>query len=137
MLLLARSAAINVVSVRKSSIGGQLNSGSRLWFRNRELKQPRRQRQRKCHLRINIWEMVAILICDYGFFLVPLSLTEHAANGLTEAQLNKSVWRMKDLLLCVHAVVKTSNLEIAYCHSSSETQGRLAGARGNKSGKEK
>ena len=80
MLLLARSAAINVVSVRKSSIGGQLNSGSRLWLRNRELKKPRRQRQPNRHLRINIWEMVTILICDYGLFLVPLSLTEHAAN---------------------------------------------------------
>ena len=34
-----------------------------------------------------------------------LLLTEHAANGLVEAPF-KSIWRMIDLLLCVHVVVK-------------------------------
>ena len=45
----------------------------------------------------------------------PLFLTEHAANGLVEAPL-KWTQRMKDLLLCVHVVVKTLNLEISRRH---------------------
>ena len=27
-----------------------------------------------------------------------------------------NIWRMKDLLLCVHVVVKTLHLEISHCH---------------------
>ena len=37
-------------------------------YENRELKQQRRQRQRKRYLKINIWEMVTIDFCDYCFF---------------------------------------------------------------------
>jgi len=44
----------------------------------------------------------------------PLLLTEHAENGLVEAPLK----RMKDLLLCVHVVVKTLNLETSRCRLS-------------------
>ena len=45
------------------------------------------------------------------FFIIaysshPLLLTEHAANGLVEAPV-KLIKKMKDLLLCVHVVVKT------------------------------
>ena len=43
--------------------------------------------------------------------LHPLLLTEHAANGPVEAPL-KQISTMKDLLLCVHVVVNTLNLEI-------------------------
>ena len=53
---------------------------------NRELKQQRRQRQPKRHLKTNIWEMVTILL----LLLLrrhPLFLTEHAGNGLVEAPL--------------------------------------------------
>ena len=42
----------------------------------------------------------------------PLLLTEHAANGLVEVPLQ----RMKDLLLSVHVVVKTLNLELSRGH---------------------
>ena len=45
----------------------------------------------------------------------PLLLPEHAAHRLVEASL-KSIWKMKDLLLCVQVVVKTLNLEISFCH---------------------
>ena len=45
----------------------------------------------------------------------PLLLTEHAANGPVEAPL-KQISTMKDLLLCVHVVVNTLNLEISRCH---------------------
>ena len=45
--------------------------------------------------------------CDYiASSPYPLWLTEHAANGLVEAPL-KQIQRMRDLLLCVHFVVKT------------------------------
>ena len=40
----------------------------------------------------------------------PLLLTEHAANGLVQAQ------RMKDLLSCVHVLVKTLKLKISRCY---------------------
>ena len=53
---------------------------------------------------------------DNCFFLAKGLLTEHAANGLVEAPL-KQVQRMKDLLLCVHVVVKTLNLQISRCRS--------------------
>jgi len=42
-------------------------------------------------------------------------LTELAANGPVEAPL-KQISTMKDLLLCVHVVVNTLNLEISRCH---------------------
>ena len=45
----------------------------------------------------------------------PILLKEHAAKGQVEAPL-KVILRMKDLLLCVHVVVKTLNLEISRCH---------------------
>ena len=45
----------------------------------------------------------------------PILLIEHATNGRVEAPL-KLILRMKDLLLCVHVVVKTINLEISHCH---------------------
>ena len=45
----------------------------------------------------------------------PLLLTGRAAHGLVEAQL-KWIQRMKDLLLCVHVVAKTLNLEISRYH---------------------
>ena len=45
----------------------------------------------------------------------PILLKEHAAKGQVEAPL-KLILRMKDLLLCVHVVVKTLNLEISRCH---------------------
>ena len=48
---------------------------------NRELKQQRRQGQRKRHLKINILEMVNISPSH------PLLFTEHAANGLLEVPL--------------------------------------------------
>ena len=44
----------------------------------------------------------------------PLLLTEHAAHGLIEAPL-KLLQKMKDLLLCVHVVVKTLNMVISRC----------------------
>ena len=47
--------------------------------------------------------------------LHPILLIEHAANGQVEASL-KLILRMKDLLLRVHVVVKTLNLEISRCH---------------------
>mgnify|MGYP000123268434 FL=1 len=51
------------------------------------LKQQRRQRQRKRHLKINIWEMLTILL----FLCFPrirrLLLTEQALNGLIETPL--------------------------------------------------
>ena len=46
-----------------------------------------------------------------AFSLHALLLTEQHANGLVEASL-----RMKDLLLCVHVVIKTLKLEISHCH---------------------
>ena len=45
----------------------------------------------------------------------PILLIEHTANGQVEAPL-KLILRMKDLLLRVHVVVKTLNLEISRCH---------------------
>ena len=45
----------------------------------------------------------------------PIFLIEHAAHGQVEAPL-KLILRMKDLLLRVHVVVKTLNLEISRCH---------------------
>ena len=45
----------------------------------------------------------------------PILLTGHAANGQVEAPL-KLILKMKDLLLLVHVVVKTLNLEISRCH---------------------
>ena len=45
----------------------------------------------------------------------PILLIEHAANAQVEAPL-KLILRMKDLLLRVHVVVKTLNLEISRCH---------------------
>ena len=45
----------------------------------------------------------------------PILLVEHAANGQVEVPL-KLILRMKDLLLRVHVVVKTLNLEISRCH---------------------
>ena len=51
----------------------------------RELKQQRRQRQRKRHLKINIWEMVGEYYVIIASSSHPLLLTEHAANGLVEA----------------------------------------------------
>ena len=45
----------------------------------------------------------------------PILLIEHAANGQVEAPLKLKL-RMKDLLLRVHVVVKTLNLEISRCH---------------------
>ena len=44
----------------------------------------------------------------------PILLIEHAANGQAETLLNL-ILRMKDLLLRVHVVVKTLNLEISHC----------------------
>ena len=45
----------------------------------------------------------------------PLLLTGHAGNGLVQPPL-KRISRLKDLLLCVHVVVKTLNLEIPRWH---------------------
>ena len=45
----------------------------------------------------------------------PVLLIEHAANGQVEAPV-KLILRKKDLLLRVHVVVKTLNLEISRCH---------------------
>ena len=42
-------------------------------------------------------------------------LTGHAANGLVEAPHEINI-ENEDLLLCVHVVVKTINLEISSCH---------------------
>ena len=53
----------------------------------------------------------------------PLLLREHAANGLVEAPL-KFIYRMKDLLLCVH-VVKTLNLKISRCHFNNNNNSEL------------
>ena len=55
---------------------------------------------------------------DYNVIIAsshPLSLTEYAANWLEEAPL-KWIQRMKNLLLCVHVVIKTLNLGISRCH---------------------
>ena len=52
---------------------------------NRELKQ--QQRQRKRHLKINIWKMVTSYFVIIASSSHPLLLTEHAANGLVEALL--------------------------------------------------
>ena len=49
----------------------------------RELKKHGRQRQRKLHFKINIWEMVTILLI-IASSSHPLLLTEHASNGLVE-----------------------------------------------------
>ena len=58
--------------------------------------------------------------CDYCFFLAsssshPLLLTGLAGNGLVQPPL-KRISRLKDLLLCVHVVVQTLNLEIPRWH---------------------
>ena len=53
---------------------------------NRELKQQRRQRQRKGHLKINISEMVTIF-CDYYFFLASFIVDRASANGQVGAPL--------------------------------------------------
>ena len=50
------------------------------------------------------WQGCQFFIIAYSSH--PLLLTEHAANGLVEAPL-KLRQKMKDLLLCVHVVVKT------------------------------
>ena len=52
----------------------------------RELKKQRRQRPRKRHLKINIWEMVIIV-----YFSHPLLPTEHTANGLRQKVVLKCV----------------------------------------------
>ena len=66
----------------------------------------RRQRQRKRHSKINIWQMVTILWFNIASSSQPLLLIEQAANGLVEVPLKK-IYTMRDLLLCVHVVVKT------------------------------
>ena len=53
----------------------------------RELKQQRPQRQRKHHLKINIWEIVTILWLLLLPHILSLLLTEHAVNGRVEAPL--------------------------------------------------
>ena len=66
----------------------------------------RRQRQRKLHSKINIWQMVTIFWFNIASSSQPLLLIEQAANGLVEVPLKK-IYTMRDLLLCVHVVVKT------------------------------
>ena len=65
---------------------GKTKSYSPPRFTTRELKQQRRQRERKRHLRINIWENG-----DYFVIIAssshPLLLREHVANGLVETPL--------------------------------------------------
>ena len=77
----------------------------------RELKQRRRQRQRKRHLKINVWDYFVIIASSSYHSL----LTEHPVNKLVEAPLKK-IQRMKYLLLCVHVDVKTLTLEILRRH---------------------
>ena len=55
-------------------------------YGNRELKQQRRQRRRKGHLKINIWENGDYFVI-IAFSSHPLLLTERTANGLVEAAL--------------------------------------------------
>ena len=54
----------------------------------KKLKQPRRQRQRKRHLKINIWEMVTVFFIPSSSH--PLLLKEHAAKwtGRSAVELN-------------------------------------------------
>ena len=47
-----------------------------------ELKQQRRQRQRKRHLKISIWGIGDYFVI-FASFSHPLFLTEHAGNGLS------------------------------------------------------
>ena len=78
---------------------------------SRELKQQRRQQQRKHHLKINIWEILTFL----RLFLLPcilLWLTEHAANALVEAPFSWS----KASYYCVFTLLSTLNLDILRCH---------------------
>jgi len=51
----------------------------------RELLQQQRQRQRKRCSKINIWELNGDYFAIIASSSHPLSLTEHAANGLVEA----------------------------------------------------
>ena len=60
----------------------------------RRLKQQRRQRQRKRHLKINIWEMVTIFL----LFLLPR--TEHAAKSTGRSAVEVNIENERFPVMC-------------------------------------
>ena len=77
--------------------------------RIREFRQQRWQRQRK-HLFKPAY-FTTIPSCSHSMLL-----TKYATNGVIGSVPSKLISIRKDLLLCVHVVVKTLNLEISRCH---------------------
>ena len=82
-----------------------------LKLRNSDLQQPRRLRQIERQVKVNLCAMVALL------FARILSFTNYAKIGLVGVNL---IQLMKDSLLGVHVVVKTINLEILGCLTTSK-----------------
>ena len=75
---------------------------------NSELKQTRRQRQRKRRSKIKIWEMMTFLI---GFFLASSRWQTTLKMDWSERRIIKyREWKIM-CLMCVHVVVKPFNLE--------------------------
>ena len=85
-----------------------------------EVKQQRRERQWKLHLKLNIWEMVTILL----LLLIPLLFIVGRSRckwtGWSAVEVNVENER---LLLCVHAVAKTLDLEISRFHFADYIKG--------------
>ena len=86
-----------------------------LKLRNSELPQPRRLRQIERHVKVNICSMVAKL--RLLLFARILSLTNYAQIGQVGVNL---IQLIKDSLLGVDVVVKTINLEILVCLTTSK-----------------
>ena len=84
-------------------------------LRNSKLQQPRRLRQIECQVKVNICAMVAML--RLLLFARILSLTNDAKIGPVGVNL---IQLIKDSLLGVHVVVKTINLEILGCLTTSK-----------------
>ena len=55
------------------------------------------------------------LVSSVGLAISTSCLAPKNSKKLVLLKFHKT-WRMKDLLLCVHVVVKTLNLEISRCH---------------------
>ena len=85
ILVVTLSSALQVVMIKTKY--KRCDGDERKLCDNRELKQQRRERRRKRHLKINI-NMGNV---DYFVIIAssshPLFLTEHAGNGLVEAPL--------------------------------------------------
>ena len=84
-------------------------------LRNSELQQPRRLRQIERQVKKNICSVVAML--RLLLFACILSLANYAKIGLVGVTL---IQLIKDSLLGVHVVVKTINLEILGCLTTSK-----------------